>query len=264
MIVSPGCLMPRLTTLKPLLVRIMSTRFFPMSWTSPFTVASTIVPFCCAPAFFSIFGSRYATACFITPAESSTDGNCILRAPNSSPTVRIPSSSTVLIMSSGEYCPSAESSNCSSDCLCSPAPTDFSPLRIARRRITMNQLPRQFHFFLRNLIQRINFRVVDDGHIQAVVHRLVHEHAVQHAPRIRIQPERNVADAENGLHVRQFLLDPPDCLERLHSRRAVLFLPRRYRQRQRIENQIHAADSILLRRQLVNPLRNRDLFICRE
>ena len=109
----------------------MSTRFFPMSCTSPFTVASTIVPFCCAPAFFSIFGSRYATACFITPAESSTDGNCILRAPNNSPTVRIPSSNTVLMMSSGEYCPSAESSNCSRDCLCSPSPTDFSPLMIA-------------------------------------------------------------------------------------------------------------------------------------
>ena len=35
-------LMPRLCTSYPLLVRMMSTRFFPMSWTSPFTVASTI------------------------------------------------------------------------------------------------------------------------------------------------------------------------------------------------------------------------------
>ncbi len=71
-----------------------------MSWTSPFTVASTIVPFC-EPSTFSIFGSRYATAAFITPAESSTLGNCILRAPNSSPTVLIPPSSTLLIRSSG-------------------------------------------------------------------------------------------------------------------------------------------------------------------
>ena len=80
---------------------MMSTRFLPMSWTSPFTVASTMVPFW-LPSFFSIFGSRYATAAFITPAESSTDGNCILRAPNSSPTVLMPSSRMLLMTSSGE------------------------------------------------------------------------------------------------------------------------------------------------------------------
>jgi hypothetical protein len=40
MIVSAGTLMPRLTTWYPLLERMMSTRFFPMSWTSPATVAS--------------------------------------------------------------------------------------------------------------------------------------------------------------------------------------------------------------------------------
>ena len=71
-----------------------------MSCTSPFTVASTIVPRW-LPSAFSIFGSRYATAAFMVAAESSTEGNCILRAPNSSPTVFIPSSSTVLIRSSG-------------------------------------------------------------------------------------------------------------------------------------------------------------------
>ena len=39
---SGGTLMPRLMTLKPLLPRMMSTRFLPMSCTSPFTVASTM------------------------------------------------------------------------------------------------------------------------------------------------------------------------------------------------------------------------------
>ena len=38
-------LMPRLYTSYPLFVRMMSTRFLPMSWTSPLTeVASTILP----------------------------------------------------------------------------------------------------------------------------------------------------------------------------------------------------------------------------
>ena len=67
----------------------------------------------------------------MTPAESSTEGNCIFRAPNNSPTVRIPSSSTVLMMSSGVYCASAISSNCSNPSLCAPSPTDFSPLMMA-------------------------------------------------------------------------------------------------------------------------------------
>src|SRR5215469_11322774 len=46
------CRAPRIS-----LSGMMSTRFLPMSCTSPLTVASTIVPFC-TPDFFSIFGSR--------------------------------------------------------------------------------------------------------------------------------------------------------------------------------------------------------------
>ena len=41
---SEGTLIPRFTTVKPLLERMMSTRFLPMSWTSPFTVASSTLP----------------------------------------------------------------------------------------------------------------------------------------------------------------------------------------------------------------------------
>ena len=57
MIALIGCLMPMLTTVYPLLDRMMSTRFLPMSCTSPFTVASTIVPL--PPlSLFSMCGSR--------------------------------------------------------------------------------------------------------------------------------------------------------------------------------------------------------------
>src|SRR5664279_4269504 len=67
-IVEIGCLMPRFTTEYPLLDRMMSTRFLPMSCTSPLTVASTMVPLP-AESVFSMCGSRCATACFITSAE---------------------------------------------------------------------------------------------------------------------------------------------------------------------------------------------------
>ncbi len=64
-----------------------------MSWTSPFTVASTTTPLPPASAF-SMSGSRYATAAFIVSADCSTNGSCIWPLPNSSPTTFMPSSST--------------------------------------------------------------------------------------------------------------------------------------------------------------------------
>ena len=50
-------LMPRFRTVYPLFVRMMSTRFLPMSWTSPLTVAKTMVPLPPWSAF-SMNGSR--------------------------------------------------------------------------------------------------------------------------------------------------------------------------------------------------------------
>ena len=66
-----------------------------MSWTSPLTVASTIVPLPASSAF-SMCGSRWATAAFITSADCSTKGSCICPEPNSSPTVFMPASRCVV------------------------------------------------------------------------------------------------------------------------------------------------------------------------
>ncbi|SKW46785.1 Uncharacterised protein [Mycobacteroides abscessus subsp. massiliense] len=66
--------------------------FLPMSWTSPFTVAMMMVPLVSldlvdpvAPSFcafsFSMNGSRYATAFFITRADFTTCGRNIFPAP---------------------------------------------------------------------------------------------------------------------------------------------------------------------------------------
>src|SRR3989304_5978867 len=50
---------------------MISTRFLPMSWTSPFTVASTSVARVAASRF-SMNGSRWATAAFLASAHWST------------------------------------------------------------------------------------------------------------------------------------------------------------------------------------------------
>ena len=69
-----------------------------MSCTSPFTVASTMVPRVLAVDF-SMNCSRWATAVFITSADCSTNGSCIWPEPKSSPTTFMPSSSESLMIS---------------------------------------------------------------------------------------------------------------------------------------------------------------------
>ena len=115
-----------LTTWYPLFERIMSTRFFPMSCTSPFTVASNMRPR--PPSLvFSICGSRYATADFITSALCNTKGSCISPLPKSSPTTFIPSRRWSLMMASGAN-PSVMAASKSS-----VSPT-FSPSMMRRSR----------------------------------------------------------------------------------------------------------------------------------
>ncbi len=92
--------MPRFTTSKPLLVRMMSTRFLPMSWTSPLTVASTTLPRS-DPSFFSMCGSRCDTAAFITSALCSTSATISSLALKRRPTSAMPFISGPLMMSSG-------------------------------------------------------------------------------------------------------------------------------------------------------------------
>ncbi len=71
--------------------------FFPMSCTSPLTVAMTTLPFARVSAFrsfsASMNGMRWATARFITRALLTTCGRNILPLPKRSPTTFIPSMS---------------------------------------------------------------------------------------------------------------------------------------------------------------------------
>ena len=86
-----------------MLVRIISTKFFPISWTSPFTVAIKNFPF--EEVFWevSMNGSNTDTANFIVSADCNTKGNCIWPEPNKSPTTFIPSRRKVFIISRGLY-----------------------------------------------------------------------------------------------------------------------------------------------------------------
>ncbi|NKA88718.1 hypothetical protein GO305_02357 [Ralstonia solanacearum] len=94
-----GTITPMFTTSKLLHWSTTVTMFLPMSCTSPFTVAMTILPrertsppaaaICRFSS--SMNGIRWATACFITRADFTTCGRNILPAPNRSPTMFMPS-----------------------------------------------------------------------------------------------------------------------------------------------------------------------------
>ncbi|CAM5413849.1 hypothetical protein STANM309S_01991 [Streptomyces tanashiensis] len=96
-----------------------------MSWTSPRTVARTIVPLPSASDF-SMCGSRWATAVFMTSADWSTNGSCIWPEPNSSPTVFMPSRRISLTISRAGRSARAESRSASRPF--------FSPSTIRRLR----------------------------------------------------------------------------------------------------------------------------------
>ena len=81
-----------------------------------------------------------------------------------------------------------------------------------------------------------------------MIDRLMHENGVQHAPRIGVETERNIADAQNRLDVRQLLLDPLDGLKRLHTCRTVFLLASRNGQGQSVENEIGGIQSVFLGR----------------
>ena len=133
--------------------------------------------------------------------------------------------------------------------------------RIAIRLIVENQLARQINFRFRNFVQRINLAVIHDGHVEAVVDRLVHEDAVQNSPRVDIQTERNVADAKDRLHFGKLGLDRLHGFQRLDAGGAVVFLAGRDRQCKRVEDQITRTNAVLVHRQIEDALRNGQLFL---
>ena len=91
MILSFSTITPRSTTSKPLQLRTMPVIFFPMSCTSPLTVALIINGLCRLLSSLAFMcGSSTATASFIILADLTTCGRNIFPAPNNSPTFSMP------------------------------------------------------------------------------------------------------------------------------------------------------------------------------
>ena len=92
-IVSLSTMTPRSCISKPLQLSTMPVMFFPMSCTSPLTVAMTIFGLVdsAVSAAESIYGWRISTASLMTLADFTTCGRNILPSPKSLPTASMPS-----------------------------------------------------------------------------------------------------------------------------------------------------------------------------
>ena len=234
-----------------------------MSWTSPLTVASTIVPLPSSPLR-SMCGSRWATAVFMTSALCSTNGSCISPRPKSSPTVFMPSSSVSLTISSAgavvqrlvevglealalavdDAALRAARSSGSVEQLVGARLGEvggvdaLEQLEEARQRVVhevalvvvpppvVDQVERGLALLVGDARHRHDLRRVHDRGVEPGLDALVQEHRVEHHARGRVEAEGDVRDAERGLHVGVDPLELADRLDRLDAVAARLLLAR--------------------------------------
>src|SRR6185437_3534809 len=77
-----------------------------------------------------------------------------------------------------------------------------------------DKILRGAHLSLGNLVQRHDLRDMDDGASQAALQRMVEEDRVEHVTRRRVEPERDVGEAEDDLALRQLFRYALDRLQR--------------------------------------------------
>ena len=228
-----------------------------MSWTSPLTVASTIVPLPPESSVRSMCGSRCATAAFMTSADCSTNGSCISPRPKSSPTVRMPASRWSLMMSSA-LCPVASASSRSAlqalglavdDAPLQPLPEGQGgqlrgavgargggvdtlehveehlqgvvrdvPVGVAPAAV-VDEVEGDLALVLGDPRHREDLGRVHDRRVEPRLDGLVQEHRVEHDPSGGVEAEGDVRDAERGLHLRVAALDLADRLDGRQRRR---------------------------------------------
>ena len=180
-----------------------------------------------------------ATAAFIVSALCSTNGSCILPAPNSSPTTFMPSSRMVLMMSSGLCLVSASSSSSSSPLRSPSTMRSFrrcstvsaarllgrrrqasgrrrSPAGLLQRIVILaspveDQVLDHLHLLRRDQMQRPDLADMHDRARHAGAHRVIEEHRVHHRARRGIEAETDVGQPEDDLYVGEFGRGSPRC-----------------------------------------------------
>ena len=102
---------------------------------------------------------------------------------------------------------------------------------------------------------------MDDGAGHAALDRLVEEHRVEHVPRLRLEAEGHVGQAEDDLAVRQFLGDHLDGVERICRQLAVVLVAGADGEGQRVDQQVGRRQAVLHAGEVVEPLGDAQLAL---
>ncbi len=93
---------------------------------------------------------------------------------------------------------------------------------------------------------------------------MIEEDGVDHLTGVRQQAEADVRDSEQDARVGEGLLDGADPLDRRRRGAPVVLVSRPRREDERVEEDVAAADPVLLRQQLVRPLGDGELALRRD
>ena len=90
--------------------------------------------------------------------------------------------------------------------------------------VAEDQVAGELDFLLRDLVERVDLGVVDDGGVEAAVNCLFQKHRIEHAARVGVEAEGDVGHAEDSFAPRQLEADAADGFEGLDACGAVVFL----------------------------------------
>src|SRR6266545_7244731 len=204
---------------------MISTKFLPMSCTSPLTVASTIFPLSESDGF-------------------EVENQALLRAFDDVPGKPFQRSSRPRGLLSRLRALRLEVGGEGRDRIVASVEEEVlaeSPFLLRDRRIA--------HLLLG----------IHDREIEARLHAVVEEDGVQYFAAALRKAEADVRDAEDRLALRKSRLDRADPFDRLGRAAHVLFVPRTARKHERIEDQVLGGNPVLLGQERVASPRDLDL-----
>ena len=117
--------------------------------------------------------------------------------------------------------------------------------RDARGRRVEQQILRQAALFFGERGEAFQAFGVDDGEVEAGFGRVVEEHGVHHFARGRRQAEGDVGDSQHRLDVGDFGLHHADRLDGLYRASDVVFVARRTREDQGVDDDVFGRDAVL-------------------
>src|SRR5262245_27374701 len=132
---------------------------------------------------------------------------------------------------------------------------------VARAPTVPDQVERDLAVLLVELVDRHDLAGVHDRGVETVPDRFGEVHRVQDLPRVRVEAEADVRQAEDGADAGDVLLDELDAAQRLHAGVARRLVARPDREGQRVEDQVAGAQAVAVHDDVVDAPGDRELAL---